>query len=397
MGTQALTHQMIAREAAAMLVEENTVVSNINTDREEEFGEAVNGYKKGDSVKIKVPPVPVVYDGATFAAGGAAPSLQEGSVTLQLTTQKHVALTFTAKEKKLDLTDFKERYLRPAMNSLGAVVNADLLTQFKNLTPNAIQLTATPRTDWRNACSVLNRFLAPPDQRSAHITSNVNSAMGEQNATLFHDSKEIRGEFNDNAVGRFAGFDFYEQQSNPVHVNGAGAGYVMNGAGVDGASQLAVTTGTGAINKGTIITVANVFAVHPLTGVTNGQLRQFVVTADYAGGAGNIQIYPALNLTTANKVGNINALPANGANVTLLANAAGKATNLGFHRNAYAAAFAPLPVLASCEGYTATVKGVSVRVMTFGDGKSDTESTRVDVLYGYCAPRPDHAVRGIEA
>lgn len=33
MGTQALTHQMIARESAKMLVEQNNVVTNINTTR----------------------------------------------------------------------------------------------------------------------------------------------------------------------------------------------------------------------------------------------------------------------------------------------------------------------------------------------------------------------------
>jgi hypothetical protein len=39
------------------------------------------------------------------------------------------------------------------------------------------------------------------------------------------------------------------------------------------------------------------------------------------------------------------------------------------------------------------MKGVSVRVMTFGNGQTDTESTRIDVLYGCAATRPDHAVR----
>ncbi|WP_411393429.1 hypothetical protein [Xylella fastidiosa] len=46
MGTQALTHQMIAREAAKMLVEQNNVVTNINTERSKEFGEEINGSKK---------------------------------------------------------------------------------------------------------------------------------------------------------------------------------------------------------------------------------------------------------------------------------------------------------------------------------------------------------------
>lgn len=400
---QALTHQMIAREAAKMLVEANFVGAHINTDPyEEEFGNAVQGYKKGDTVKIKIPPVPVVYDGSTFAAGGAAQNLNEGSVDLVVNKQKHTALTFTAKEKKLDLTDFKERFLRPCMNSLIAIVNADLLLDMKNSTPNVVQLDATPRKGFRAAASVLDRFLAPVDQRRMHISSASNDALGEANAALFHPNTEIREEFERNRVGNFAMWDFYNQQSLPTHVVGAGAGYLVNDTPADGDSVVTVDTGTGAIAAGTAFTFDNVFATHPLTGLSNGQLRQFYVTANYAGGAGDISFYPPLNLTVAagsgvGKVGNINALPVNNAAITLVANAASKQSNIGFHRNAVAAAFPPLGVLASCEGYTATVKNISVRVMTFGDGNLDKEHTRVDVLYGNKTVRPDHLVRVVDA
>lgn len=399
---QALTHQMIAREAAAMLVEENFVGAQINTDREDEFGETVSGYKKGDTVRIKVPPVPVVYDGATFAAGGAAQSLTEQSVSLVVNKQKHTALTFTAKEKKLELSDFKERFLRPCMNSLISFINADLLLDIKNGSPNRVQLTGSPRIGFRSAASVLDRFLAPMDQRRIHISSASNDALGEANATLFLPNKELTDEFSKNRVGQFANWDFYTNQSLPTHVVGAGAGYLVNGATADGATGLVVNTGTGAVSKGSVFTIANVFATHPITGVSNGQLRQFVVTADYVGGNGTISFAPAMNLTVAagsgvGKVGNINALPVTTAPVTIVANAAGKQSNVGFHRNAVAAAFPPLGVLASCEGYTATVKGISVRVMTFGNGLTDVENTRVDVLYGNVMVRPDHTVVAIDA
>src|SRR5688572_20839770 len=129
---QALTHQMIAREAAKIIWEENTVVPNINTDRSKEFDEEINGYNKGDTVKVKVPPVPVTYSGATFAGGGAAPPANETYVNLTLDRQEHVPLTFTAKEKKLDLTDFRNRFLRPAMSSLNSKVNAVLLQGMKD-------------------------------------------------------------------------------------------------------------------------------------------------------------------------------------------------------------------------------------------------------------------------
>jgi hypothetical protein len=167
---------------------------------------------------------------------------------------------------------------------------------------------------------------------------------------------------------------------------------------VNGASQtgntLAVNTGTGNITRGSIITIAGVNAVHPITGLTQGFPRQFVVTADYAGGAGNISIYPAIVPTSASVIGTVTASPAAGAAITIFGTVSTSARqNFAYQKNAFTAAFAPLPVLASCEGYTATMQGISVRVMTFGDGKSDVENTRVDVLYGEAPTRADHAVR----
>jgi hypothetical protein len=397
---QALTHQMIAREAAKMLVEQNNVVANINTDRSVEFGEEVNGYEKGDTVKVKVPPVPVVYDGAVFAGGGSDPVNSESYVNLTVDQQKHVGLAFGAKEKKLELSDFKARFLQPAMTSLSSKVNAVLLAEMKNKTPNVVGTWGTvpaTRTPWRNAASTLDRFLAPEDDRSAHFSTDANDALAEANAALFHTSDELRGEFSKNAVGMFAGLEFYKQMSLPVHLNGAGTGYVVNGAGQTGTS-LAVTTGTGALTRGTVFTIAGVNAVHPITGADTGKLRQFVVTADYAGGAGNVPIYPAIVPTSATVIGTVTASPANSAAITVFGTASqGKTQDLVFHKDAFASAFVPLPVLASCEGYTATVKGISVRVMTFGDGKADVERTRIDVLFALpAAIRPDHACRVTE-
>lgn len=404
MPNQALTHQMIAREAAKILVEQNSVVTNINTNRSSEFGEEVNGYKKGDTVKVMIPPTPAVYDGAAFAGGGAAPDVKESSVNLSLTEQKHVPLTFTAKEKKLDLSDFSKRFLKPAMTALSSRVNAVLLDEMVKQTPNVVGTWGTvpgTRTPWRQAASVLDNFLAPEDQRSAHFTTDANDALAEANAALFHTSDEIRGEFSENAVGKFAGLEFYKQLSLPVMANGAGTGYVVNGAGGGaGASSgvLAVTTGTGPLLRGTVFTIANVYAVHPLTGASTGRLRQFVVTADYAGGAGNVSIYPAIIPTAVGVVGTVDVAPAASAAITVFGTASqAKRQNIVFHKDAFATAFAPLPVLASCEGYTATLKGISVRVMTFGDGKSDLEHTRVDVLFAKPAGiRPNHACRVTE-
>lgn len=264
---QALTHQMVAREAAKILLESNNVFTHINTDRKREFGEEVNGYKKGDTVKVMVPPVPVTYAGATFAGGGSAPQAKESYVDLTVDQQLHVPLTFTAKEKKLEITEFRERFLRPALTSLASMVNAVCLREMYYQTPYVVGAWGTvpsSRTPWRNAASMLDRFLAPEDSRYAHISVDANDALAEANASLFHTSDELRGEFSKNAIGMFAGLEFYKQLSLPVHSNGAGAGYLVDGASQVGA-VLNVKTGTGAITKGSTITIAGVNACSPRT------------------------------------------------------------------------------------------------------------------------------------
>lgn len=394
---QGLTHQLVAREAAKILIDKNSVIANINTDREAEFERDVNGYTVGETVRVKIPPVPVTYSGSNFAGGGAAPAVTESSVNLTVDQQYHVPLTFTAKEKKLEITDFKKRFLEPAMNSLSAKVNAVILTEMKNKIANTVGTWGTvpaTRTVWRNASSRIDNFLCPDGGRAAHFSTDANDALAEANATLFHRAEELRGEFSENSVGRFAEMDFYKQISLPVHTNGAGAGYLVNGASQTGA-VLAVNTGTGALTRGTVFTIAGVNATHPITGADLGFLRQFVVTADYAGGAGNVSIYPAITPTSATVIGTVTASPANGAAITVFGTASqGKRQNLAFHKDAFATAFVPLPVLASCEGYTASMGGISVRVMTFGNGSTDQESTRIDVLFALpAAIRPDHAIR----
>ncbi len=132
-----------------------------------------------------------------------------------------------------------------------------------------------------------------------------------------------------------------------------------------------------------------------ITGEATTRLRQFLVTTDYRRGEYGVTIYPPIVLTSATTIGTVTALPKDRTALTIVgAPSTAAVQNLVFHEDAFATAFVPLPVLANCDGYTATVKGISVRVMSFGDGKADVEHTRIDVLFGTpVAVRPDHACR----
>lgn len=401
MANTIITHQMAAREAAAVLAEEAPFIMGINRGREKEFGSPVDGYQKGDTVKVRIPPTGRVFNGAVFAEGGGATDVKEPFVNLTLDTQKHIGLQFGAKEKLLDIVDFRERILRPQMRVLSSVIEADLLSKAYAGVPNLIGTAGTlPSTmkTYAQARAKLEQYLAPPSDRSVLFTSDANTELVDASRQLFHSKNQVEQGFLRGTIGEAQGAMFYEHQSMPVHTNGSQvANLLVNGVPAAGATTLTVDggTGTNTVKKGSVFMIANVFAVHPLTGETTGKLQQFVVTADLtlSSGGGVLSIYPAINAVAPNRT--VVAAPIDDAALTFVGSAStAYRQNLMFHKDAFTAAFAPLPVLASTEGYTATLpNGVSVRVMTFGDGNNDYERTRIDVLYGFQIVRGLHACR----
>lgn len=386
---------MIAREAAKMLEEEAPFIANINKGRQDEFGVDTQGYKKGDKVTIKIPTAGQVFDGAKFGgAGGTASDVIEDSVVLKLDTQKHVALEFGAKEKLLDLTDFKNRILRPQMQTLSSVVEADLIAKGVLTVPNQVTMNlagSNPSNALALARAKLNQYLAPAGERSTILSSVANVALSGEVSRMYNPTQASSKAYLQGYVATAFGSDLYEHQSVAVFNNGTATGLTVSAAGQTGSTITMTATTGGTLTKGTIFTIAGVNAVHPLTGQDLGVLQQFTVNSLVTVGAGTaVSIFPAINPTAPNKT--VSASPANGAVVTVVS--VNGFQNLEFHKDAFTAAFAPLPVLASCEGYTARLpSGISVRVMTFGDGNNDIERTRIDVLYGFQTVRPLHACR----
>lgn len=394
MANQVLTHQMIAREAAKYLEELAPFTANINKGRQDEFGSDVSGYKKGDTVKIKIPTSGKVFDGAIYAGGAAGTDVVEESVDLKLDTQKHIALQFGTKEKMLNITDFKERILRPQMQTLASVIEADLIAKGVLGTPHTVSMNiagTTPSIALALARAKMNQYLTPAGDRSALITSTANVALSGEISRLYNPTQASSKAYLDGYVATAYGSDLFEHQSIPTHANGTAAGITVSAAGQTGSSITMTASTAGTLVKGQILTIAGVNAVHPLTGQDIGSLQQFVVTEAVTVVTGTaVKIYPAINPAAPNKTAT--ASPASGAVVSTAS--VNGVQNLAFHKDAFTAAFAPLPVIASCEGYTARLpSGISVRVMTFGDGNNDIERTRIDVLYGFQTVRGLHAVR----
>jgi hypothetical protein len=123
-------------------------------------------------------------------------------------------------------------------------------------------------------------------------------------------------------------------------------------------------------------------------------LQQFVVTADYAGGAGSVAISPAIVLDGPRKNVVIPSTSATAA-ITVFGTAS---TNHGismlYHKDAFTFATADLVMPEGVDWSAREVyDGLSMRIVRQYDINSDKFPCRLDILYGYKTLRAQLAAR----
>ena len=388
MANTLLTPTMVTRKALAVLHQKLRFVGSINRQYDDSF--AKDGAKIGDTLKIRLPNQYIVRTGATLSTQDTA----ETSVSLQIATQKGVDLNFTSSDLTLSLDDFSGRILEPAMAVLAAAIEADAL----NMRKDVYQQVNNPGSaiTWNKVVTgrkKLQDSLTPDGNRTGLLCTQDSVDLLDATKSLFNDQERISAQYRSGVVADTAGFEFMESTHLSTQLRGTANGaYVVNGASQTG-SSVTVSTGTGTIKQGEIITFAGCNMVHPETKADLGSLQQFVVTADYAGGAGSIPVSPAIVTTGATQ--NVTASPANGGAVTIAGTAS---TNYGqsllFHENAFAFATADLVMPKGVDwGAREVYDGISMRIVRQYDITQDKLPCRLDVLYGYKAIRPQLACR----
>ncbi len=388
MSNTILTSSVITKEALRILHQKLNFVGSMNRAYDSSF--AQSGAKIGDSLRIRLPNKYTVRDGATLSAQDTV----ETSTTLQVATQKGVDLNFTSNELTLSLDDFSKRILEPAMAQLSASIESDAFNMVKDV-PYAVGANGSAIT-FKNVLEARKKLadnLAPSNDRTLILNTQDNVDLVDSLKGLFQDSSTIAQQYKEGMVGKTAGYSaIYENTLLPNFSFGAGSGYLVNGASQSG-SSLIVDTGTGALPKGTVFTIANVFAVHPESRLSTGVLQQFVVTANYTGGGGTVSIYPAITASGAYQT--VNAVPADNAVITTYATASADVTqSLAFQKDAFTFATADLVMPKGVDFSAREVyDGISMRVVRQYDINNDAFPCRLDVLYGYKTIRPELACR----
>lgn len=390
MSNTILTPTMITREALRILHQKLNFVGSVNRSYDDRF--AQSGAKIGTSLQIRLPNQYSVRTGAAIDVQDTT----EQQVTLTVSTQKGVDMQFSSQELTMSIDDFSSRILEPAMAVLAANIESDAMTMIKDVY-NSVDNSGAAITfaNVLNGRKKINDFLAPQDSnRMCLLDTTANVDLVDALKGLFHDSKEVAKQYRDGFIGRSAGFTFAENTILPSFSPGARSQtYQVNGSGTVTGSTLTVKTGTGAMVVGDVFTISGVNRVHPETKVDTGELMQFVVTAAYSGGAGDVSISPSI--VTSGALQNVSAAPANNATLTFVGTAStAHHQALAYHRDAFAFATADLVMPKGVDFAAREVfDGISMRIVRAYDINNDNLPCRIDVLYGYKAIRPQLACR----
>lgn len=392
MSNSILTPTAVTREALRILHQKANFVGSINRQYDDSF--AQSGAKIGDSLKIRMPNEYTVRTGKTIDTQDTS----EVSQTLTVATQKGVDVNFSSADLTMSLDDFSKRILDPAMSVLVANIEYDAMSMYKDVY-NSVwdDGQAIDYDDVLDARVLMQRGLAPMGDRTANLGPKDMAELVKDTKTLFNHTGEVGKQYKEGFMGRAAGFDFMENTLWPSHTAGSEDGnYVVNtSTGItSGSATVAVTAGTGTLAAGDVLTIGGVFSVHPETKVSTGELQQFVVTAAYSGGAGNITVSPTPVTSGARQ--NVSIVSAgSGKTVTVAGTASGiTSTSLLYHKDAFTFATADLVMPSGVDfARREILDGISLRIVRQYDINNDNFPCRIDILYGYKTLRPQWASR----
>lgn len=404
MANELLTTDLVTREAVRRFNNEMVMLAKVDRQFEDKFS------KVGDTIRIRQPLYFEATDGATISS---LDDLTEGSTSLQLSFRKKVAFKVTSQDLTLDIEDFSERYIAPAMRELVQKVELEIANTYKQIynfvgTPGSEPSTfldvgaAKAKLDELGVPirDVKHAFYNPT--AAVNLANSLNAVFPQQIATMAIEEAMIT---------KYAGFEIITAQTIKSHTAGTQGGTpLINGASQNVTYAATKDTGTQTLNvdgwtasvtdvlrEGDVFTIAGVNSVNRHSREDTGDLAQFVVRANAdSNGSGEtaLTISPAIIIDGAYQT--VTAEPADGAAVTVVTGASDAVhkQNMAWHRNAITVAMAPLDIPpGSVDSSRQTMDNISIRTVVFYNGTDDESTWRFDILFGVKAQNPGFAIR----
>lgn len=397
-----LTVDWIGNEALRLAHEKLSFIGTINREFDSSFKP---GY--GNTIRIRIPSQYTVTTGRVI---DVQDSVQQ-STNIVVATQRHVALRYNSQELSQDLVNFQKLHLEPAMAVLAADVENTVLTAMTQATYNVVGLPGSAITTLQYpglARGRMNQNLAPKDSNRAVVFDSVTmSEMINGAAAYFNPQSAISDQYREGFIARTAMADYYENDKVYSQANSASVSSWNSVALTNGINSITVSSAGTAATVGmtfkfghTSTAAAALYAVHPETKAVYTHQQDFVCTAGTSITTINFSppIYlsgPRQNVARADGT----AIVGTGAVSTALLRFTGALsvtypTPLMYHRDAFTFATAPLPMMDDAiRCVVKTYDGISLRVWEASDIRNDEKITRIDILFGQAAIRPQWACR----
>lgn len=413
MSNTIVTPSWVTRESLRILHQKATATERVNRTYADQF--KVNGTKMGTAISVRLPNQYTVRSGATLSVNNTV----ERFVTLTLGSQKGVDISFSSVELAMQVDDYSERIIVPAMSVLAASVDADTLKNTNNFAvQTGVSSAAVSFSTLAYARRLLGDNLAPASDGLRSLLANTQTVRDFNVDTkgLFNNQQAIGEAYLDGELAeRIQGFNTYETTLLPTYTTGTfgsstpvvKTGTTCGNAGT-GNSWVSTTTlsttgwasGGSTLNAGDVLTISTVFACHPETKVSLGYLKQFVVTSTISDTSGEIDAVISPAIISGGAYQNVTALATSGSTITMAS--ASNSTfgqNLALHRDAILWASADLIDLSDVVKYTAReeMDGISMRFAKVYDVNNDLVPGRLDVLYGSCVGHNGLACRVIHS
>lgn len=209
MANTILTPDIIAREAL-MVLRNNAVMANlVYRDYSSEFVAGV-----GDTITVRKP--------ATFTAKEFSTAIEVQNATetgVEVKMDKHLDVSFavTAKEMSLDIADFSQQLLVPAMQAFADKIDSYLIALADAITTNKATMGSTAATvsDVVNTRAFLTKNAVPLTDRRFVYNSTIEADL-LKNTDLFLNASAVGDEgtaLREASLGRKFGMDFYVDQN----------------------------------------------------------------------------------------------------------------------------------------------------------------------------------------
>lgn len=388
-----LTPSIISKESLVILVNNLVMAGCVNRQFEEQMGAKI-----GTQLTVRKPNKFIVSEGA----GLQIQDIIEPSTSITISNQSHVDFQFGSAALTLVVEEFRERYLKPALEKLANRIDRGVVANVPNVYNEVGTPTVTP-ANFAGMALVAQRLdeeAAPQQDRVLVLNPKAYWAIAVGISSVFVQSVAEPG-FK-GYIPNIANMEIYMDQNVGTQQTGAYGATTPTVSGSGQTGSTLVTTGwptniAALLNVGDVFTIAGVNAVNPESLASTGALRNFVVTAtasSSAGGISNLSIYPPI--VTSGAYQTVDAGPISGAAITVISGASGSnlAKNIGFTRDCFGLVTVPLIMPEGVDFKAQEVyKGISLRVIRAYDINNDILPTRVDVMWGTSTFYPELGCR----